>query len=313
MGRGGEMALTRRLLRCGIAAGPVYLAVGAAQILTRDGFDMRLHALSLLSNGDYGWIQTANFLVSGLLVLAGAAGVRRLLHPGAGGTWGALLLALYGLGLIGAAFFPADPGRGFPPGTPMESSGMSQAGLMHFVCGGIGFYALIAACFVFARRFARQRRDAPGRSIRRSRASAFFLAFAAIASGSTSAAVMLIFYAAVAWVWIWHAALSAALLSEASGRAHGSGRRHPRAAAGARAFRSETYAQLVARVPGEPVHIERIGPAGVPYQIEIVCIWDGAEGGDVHVMASIDDGGWRAVAPFTRSFIKTADGRFVGG
>jgi hypothetical protein len=217
MGRGGEMALTRRLLRCGIAAGPIYLAVGAAQILTRDGFDMRLHALSLLSNGDYGWIQTANFMVSGLLVLAGAAGVRRLLQPGAGGTWGALLLALYGVGLIGAAVFPADPGRGFPPGTPMESSGMSQAGLMHFVCGGIGFYALIAACFVFARRLARQRRM-PRAIYSVFTGVAFFLAFAAIASGSASAAVMLIFYAAVAWVWIWHAALSLDLLHDAGGR-----------------------------------------------------------------------------------------------
>ena len=210
------MALTRRLLRCGIAAAPVYLAVGAAQILTRDGFDMRLHALSLLSNGDHGWIQTANFLVSGLLVVAGAAGVRRLLHPGVGGTWGALLLALYGLGLIGAAVFPADPGRGFPPGTPMESSGMSRAGLMHFVCGGIGFYALIASCFVFARRFTRQRRTRWA-IYSAFTGVAFFLAFAAIASGSTSAAVMLTFYAAVAWVWIWHAALSAELLNEASG------------------------------------------------------------------------------------------------
>jgi len=28
-------------------------------------------------------------------------------------------------------------------------------------------------------------------------------------------------------------------------------------------------------------------------------------------MASIDDGGWRAFAPLTRSFIKRADGSFV--
>ena len=94
---------------------------------------------------------------------------------------------------------------------------MSQAGLMHFLCGGIGFYALIAACFVFARRFAR-RHEMPWAIYSAFTGAAFLLAFAAIASGSTSAAVMLIFYAAVVWVWIWHAALSAALLGELPSR-----------------------------------------------------------------------------------------------
>jgi hypothetical protein len=30
------------------------------------------------------------------------------------------------------------------------------------------------------------------------------------------------------------------------------------------------------------------------------------------VLGSIDDGGWRAFAPLTRSFIKSPDGTFVG-
>jgi len=201
----------KRLLVCGLAAGPVYLTVGLAQVLTRDGFDVRRHALSLLSNGELGWIQIANFLVTGLLVLAGAAGVRRALHPGRGGTWGPLLLAVYGVGLIGAGVFVADPGRGFPPGTPEVVRGMSRSGLLHFVFGGIGFYALIAACFVFARRFAGQRRPAwTAYSV--FTGVAFFIAFAAIASGSTSAVTMLAFYAAVVWVWIWHTAVFASVL-----------------------------------------------------------------------------------------------------
>ena len=64
---------SRMLLVCGAAAGPLYIAVGLAQMLTREGFDMRRHALSLLSNGELGWIQIANFLVSGALVVAGGA------------------------------------------------------------------------------------------------------------------------------------------------------------------------------------------------------------------------------------------------
>ncbi|HZD56197.1 MAG TPA: DUF998 domain-containing protein [Anaerolineales bacterium] len=69
--------VTRALVTCGVIAGPLYIAVGLVQMLTRPGFDITRHSLSLLSNGDLGWIQIANFLVAGLLVIAGAAGMRR--------------------------------------------------------------------------------------------------------------------------------------------------------------------------------------------------------------------------------------------
>ena len=135
---------------------------------------------------------------------------RRALWSGRGGTWLPILLAIYGAGLIGAGVFSADAGAGFPPGTPLESPGISRSGLLHFVFGGIGFYALIAACFVAASRFGRQgRRGWASYSI--FTGIAFFVAFAAIASGNVSAVVMLSFYAAVAWVWAWHTALMIAL------------------------------------------------------------------------------------------------------
>lgn len=38
-------ALTERPLRCGMAAGPLYIVVGFGQILLREGFDMRRHPL----------------------------------------------------------------------------------------------------------------------------------------------------------------------------------------------------------------------------------------------------------------------------
>jgi hypothetical protein len=53
---------TRSLLRCGVVAGPFYLAVGLMQALVRDGFDVARHSLRVLSNGSGGWIQTANFV-----------------------------------------------------------------------------------------------------------------------------------------------------------------------------------------------------------------------------------------------------------
>lgn len=201
-----DKARTRPLLIAGAIAGPLYLALGIGQILTRDGFDMRRHALSMLSNGEFGWIQITNFLLSGVLVIAGAVGVRRALHPGRAGTWGPILLAGYGFGLIGAGIFCADPALGFPPGTPLAPQPMSRDGLLHFVFGGIAFYSLIAACFVFARRFLEQRR--PGWAVYSiGTGIGFFIAFAAIASGPASPTVMLSFYAAIAWIWGWHTAI----------------------------------------------------------------------------------------------------------
>ncbi len=63
------------------------------------------------------------------------------------------MLGLYGLGLVGASIFSADPALGFPPGTPLEGNPISWHGMLHFVAGTIGFSGFIAACFIFARRF----------------------------------------------------------------------------------------------------------------------------------------------------------------
>src|SRR5688572_25237728 len=80
-------SLTRALLAGGVIAGPLYLTVGLAQALTRPGFDLSRHALSLLSNGDLGWIHVTNLIVSGLLVIGAAVGLRRSLTAGRARTW----------------------------------------------------------------------------------------------------------------------------------------------------------------------------------------------------------------------------------
>ena len=47
------------LLACGLALAPLFYVVVVAQMLTRTGFDIGRHPLSLLSLGDAGWIQIA--------------------------------------------------------------------------------------------------------------------------------------------------------------------------------------------------------------------------------------------------------------
>ena len=77
-------------------------------------------------------------------------------------------------------------------------------------------------------------------------------------------------------------------------------------------FRSEAYADLARRIPERSLEFERSAGSGAKYQIEIQFLWDDRPGGNIRVMGSIDDGGWRAFLPLSRSFIKSADGSFVG-
>ncbi len=68
---------TRALLIAGAVAGPLYILLVVAQAPTRDGFDIRRHPASVLSNGDQGGIQIGNFLATGLLFVAFDVGLSR--------------------------------------------------------------------------------------------------------------------------------------------------------------------------------------------------------------------------------------------
>ena len=147
---------SKALLRCGMLAGPFYLAVALIQVRLREGFDIARHPLSLLAVGPGGWIQTANFVITGLMVVAAAVGFGRAL----GGkpralTW---FLAGFGLCMIMAAVFPSDPMDGFPPGTPEgPPASISTTGLVHFASGALGFACLAISCFIAAWTMSRRR------------------------------------------------------------------------------------------------------------------------------------------------------------
>ena len=55
------------------------------QAFTRDGFDLRRHPISLLSLGEFGWIQVANFVVCGAAFIGGRAAT--LLRRARGAAW----------------------------------------------------------------------------------------------------------------------------------------------------------------------------------------------------------------------------------
>ena len=185
------VATTRSLLGWGVVAGPFYVAVSLAQALTRDGFDLARHPWSVLENGPLGWIQSANFVLTGAMVIAFALGVRRALDS----RWGPRLLAVYGVTLAGAGIFTADPMAGFPAGSP--GGVVSWHGTLHFTVGGIGFLAMIAACLVLARRLP------PGWALfSRVTGIAFLAAFAGITTGSPAATLPFVAGIVLSFGWL---------------------------------------------------------------------------------------------------------------
>ena len=144
---GTPQAWTRRLLRCGAAAGPAFVAVFLLEGNGRDGYRPLRHPVSSLALGPRGWIQAGNFVVAGTLFLAGAAGLARAGDPAASRAAPALIGAA-GAGLIGAAVFTTDPVNGYPPGTPDALTHPTRTGIAHNLMAVPVFVGLPAAALV---------------------------------------------------------------------------------------------------------------------------------------------------------------------
>ncbi|MFB4280417.1 DUF998 domain-containing protein [Nonomuraea sp. MTCD27] len=206
----GPISPVRPLLGLGVVAGPLYVTVALAQALTREGFDLTRHPWSFLANGDLGWIQTANFVVTALATIACAAGLRRALSPGRGARWAPRLIGAFGVSMIGAAIFPADPAMGFPAGTPEGPGVITMSGVGHMAVGGVGFLCMVAACYVIASRFAREGRT--GWAVYSRVTGTLFLgAFMGIAGGGGVVWSNIAFIAGIVAVWCWLSLLSLSL------------------------------------------------------------------------------------------------------
>ena len=101
--------VTKTLLACGAIAGPLFVLVFLLEGATRTNYDPLRHPVSSLALGDYGWVQSANFLVAGLLTLALSVGLRRVFRPPEGSTWGPLLVGVSAVGLLGAGLSSQTP------------------------------------------------------------------------------------------------------------------------------------------------------------------------------------------------------------
>lgn len=153
----GSARATRLLLTGGRIAGPVFVMVTVIEAGTREGFDIRRHGISLLSLGERGWIQVANFIVTGLVSIAFAVGARRLWQGRSGRRAIPALIAGYGAGLILTGVFLVDPGEGFPPGVTAGEL-LSWHGAVHAAAPPLAFGCVVALTVLFARRYAQRDR-----------------------------------------------------------------------------------------------------------------------------------------------------------
>lgn len=146
----GEQSVAgRRLLSCGVVAPLLNIVVLLILGAVRPDYNPWVVPDSNLELGEGGWMQSTNYIVTGVLLLAFAIGMRRLLRAGRGSTWGPILLGIYGFTFIAIGPILPDPSLGYPPGA---SSTLTIHGVMHSLLGLLQFTSLTAACFVLARR-----------------------------------------------------------------------------------------------------------------------------------------------------------------
>ena len=145
-------------LLTGGVIGPILFAVAFLVMgWTRPGYDPESMYLSYLSRGDGGWLAIVTTVVSGLLTAGGAVGLHWAMRTGPGSRWGPILIGLVGLGLALSGMLLVEPGRGYPPGTPLgDPVHPSLIGALHDWAAGIAMFSLVAVMLVMAHRFARE-------------------------------------------------------------------------------------------------------------------------------------------------------------
>lgn len=141
---------TKLLLFCGAIACPLFILVFLIEGAVRKDYNPLKYPISSLAIGESGWIQTSNFIVTGLLIFAFAIGLQRILKDIKSIS---RLIGLTGIGLIGAGIFTTDPVYGYPENLPLVMAQFSVHGKLHDAFSILVLICLPAACFVTSKRF----------------------------------------------------------------------------------------------------------------------------------------------------------------
>jgi hypothetical membrane protein len=156
---------TRTLLLGGIVGPALFVLMVFIEGATRPGYDPMRHYVSLLSLGDGGWVQSANFVVSGALIAAFGVGLGRTWSRRRPGRWIVGIIVAVGLAMIWCGVFVPDPAQGYPPGEQGLPAGAlvgipsnpTLHAFLHFLGSIVTFVGLAVAGALNARRGTRWR------------------------------------------------------------------------------------------------------------------------------------------------------------
>ena len=134
----------RPLLWAGVVGPPLFVVVFLIDGLIHPAYNPVTDFVSELSRGELGWLQIINFLVFAAALLTFAVGIYWGARRGPGSVAGAALFALMGASLVVAGLAVTDA---------HTSTVQTPTGTLHNFSALPAFACLIAACFVFSRRF----------------------------------------------------------------------------------------------------------------------------------------------------------------
>jgi hypothetical protein len=150
-------------IACGVVAGPLFVSSFTAIGARRAGYDWRRCAVSSLARGRAGWLQRANFMLTGALYCIAARGLARSPRQAVGPWAVPALIFGAGAGLVGSGLFVTDPVAGFS-----RSSGdhdgddrarhvePTRSGQLHNLCAIPIFAGIPAAALICAASAARR-------------------------------------------------------------------------------------------------------------------------------------------------------------
>ena len=126
------------LVACGFAAPIVFVVTFLIEGATRPGYDAWAEFVSVLSLGSDGWMQVANFIASGWLLLGFSVAVYQAVRIGAGPKPAPIVFSTMGLGLVAAGAFPTDA----------IDTALTLHGELHYVATAIVAGSMAAACLL---------------------------------------------------------------------------------------------------------------------------------------------------------------------
>jgi len=124
----------------GLLGSMLFVGVFSAEGALRPGYDPVSMYISALSLGPRGWIQIANFMATGGLIILFAESVAT--HFGRRASPGTILVTLIGIGLFASGPFVMDP-------VGVSFFQMSVHSKLHYLFGAVVFSLAPLSCFAF--------------------------------------------------------------------------------------------------------------------------------------------------------------------